>query len=105
MPVRQDAAAGGLGEEEEEGRISSFTLRSRWKSDPKYYFIAFLLQQATSEWEGNKLQPFQIRSSLLSMGLKSEINKEKLLKFNYALLHQATKTLRIQDCKHKESKL
>lgn len=40
------------------------------------------------------------------MGLLSEINKEKLLKFNYALLlHQATKTLRIQDCKHKESEL
>lgn len=36
----------------------------------------------------------------------NEINKEKLLKFDYALLlQQTTKTLRIQDCKHKESKL
>lgn len=64
------------------------------------------MQQAISEREGNKLQPFQIRLSLLSMGLLSEINKEKLLKFNYALLlQQTTKTLRIRDCKHKESKL
>lgn len=40
------------------------------------------------------------------MGLLSEINKEKLLKFNYALLlQQTTKTLTIRDCKHKESKL
>lgn len=34
---------GDLGEEEEEeGRMSSFALRSRWKADPTYYFIAFL---------------------------------------------------------------
>ena len=33
---------GDLGEEEE-GRMSSFALRSRWKADPAYYFIAFLL--------------------------------------------------------------
>ena len=40
LPVRHEVAAGGLGEEEER-RMSSFALRSR--SDPKYYFIAFLL--------------------------------------------------------------
>jgi len=34
LPVRQ---------EKEEGRMPSFALRSAWKSDPKYFFIAFLL--------------------------------------------------------------
>lgn len=35
FPVRQ---AGGLGEKEEEGRMSSFALRSSWKIDPQVFY-------------------------------------------------------------------
>lgn len=46
LPVKQEDAAVGFGEEdkdEDEGRMSSFALRYRWKSGIMYCFIAFLL--------------------------------------------------------------